>query len=102
MNKYVASPIAIELSILSNFYLNNYWTFRWRKTTDRIRNKGLKFNAVSLLSLGVSYGTFIVLSFAYPKLLPQVDQLIGIVPATLINYFLNSYWTFRRVEEHRT
>jgi dolichol-phosphate mannosyltransferase len=102
MNKYVASPIAIELSIVSNFYLNNYWTFCWRKTTDRIWNKGLKFNVVSLLSLGVSYGTFIVLSFAYPKLLPQVDQLIGILPATLTNFFLNSYWTFRSVEQNRT
>ena len=98
MNKYIASPIAIELSIVSNFLLNNYWTFRWRKTADRTRIRGLKFNLVSILSLGVSYGTFVTLSLAFPDTAPQLHQLIGIVPATLVNYLLNSYWTFKHAE----
>lgn len=98
MNKYLASPIAIEASIVSNFLLNNYWTFRWRKTKDRARIRGLKFNAVSLVALGISYGTFVLLSIAFPRVAPQIHQLIGIVPATLVNYFLNSYWTFKQVE----
>ena len=95
MNKLVASPIAIEASIIWNFFLNNYWTFRWRKTTDHVRIKGLKFNAVSFVALLVSYGTFVALSMTRPEGSPHIHQLIGIVPATLINYFLNSYWTFR-------
>lgn len=98
MNKYIASPIAIELSIVSNFLLNNYWTFRWRKTIDRTRIRGLKFNLVSILALGVSYGTFVALSLTFPDTAPHIFQLIGIVPATLINYLLNSYWTFKHVE----
>jgi dolichol-phosphate mannosyltransferase len=96
LNKYLASPVAIEASIVWNFLLNNYWTFRWRKSTERIRVKGLKFNAVSLLALGISYGTFVALSALYPGRAPQIHQLAGIVPATLVNYFLNSYWTFRQ------
>lgn len=99
VNKYAASPIAIEASIATNFLLNNFWTFRWRKTRDGIRAKGLKFNAVSLVALAISYGTFIVLSQVLPRASPQLDQLIGIVPATLVNYFLNSYWTFRHAED---
>lgn len=95
VDKYIASPIAIELSILTNFFLNNYWTFAARNTRDRTRIKGLKFNAVSLVSLGVSYTTFVVLATLLPHWTPQVHQLIGIVPATLVNYFLNAYWTFR-------
>jgi dolichol-phosphate mannosyltransferase len=98
MNKYLASPLAIELSIVWNFLLNNYWTFRSRKTIDRTRIRGLKFNLISILALGVSYGTFVTLSFAFPDTAPQVHQLIGIVPATLVNYFLNSYWTFKHIE----
>jgi dolichol-phosphate mannosyltransferase len=98
VDKYVASPCAIELSIVWNFLLNNYWTFRWRKTKDRMRLKGLKFNLVSCLALLVSSGTFVALSLAFPHVTPYVHQLVGIVPATLINYFLNSYWTFRNVE----
>lgn len=97
MNKFLASPIAIELSIISNFLLNNYWTFRWRRTRDRTRIKGLKFNLVSVLALAVSYSTFIISTWLVPIWPPQVHQAIGIVPALFINYFLNSYWTFRHV-----
>ena len=95
INKFLASPIAIEVSIVSNFLLNNYWTFGERKTRGRKRIKGLKFNAVSLVALGISYGTFVLLSALFPHTSPQVHQLVGIVPATAVNYFLNSYWTFR-------
>lgn len=95
LDKYFASPVAIELSIIWNFLLNNYWTFRWRETGDRVRIRGLKFNAVSFLTLGVSYGTFVSLSIAFPAVSPYWHQLAGIVPAALLNYFLNSYWTFR-------
>lgn len=95
LNKYLASPVAIELSIITNFLLNNYWTFAARKTGDRIRTRGLKFNLVSLVSLVISYGTFVALGVLAPRLSPQWDQLIGIVPATLVNYFCNAYWTFR-------
>ena len=55
----------------------------------------MKFNLVSLVSLGVSFATFIALTLFLPRVPVQIDQLAGIVPATLVNYFLNSYWTFR-------
>lgn len=97
MSKYLASPIAIEVSILTNFFFNNFWTFRWRKTKDKLHVKGVKFKLVSLLALGLSYGTFVLLSIYLPEVPPQIAQLIGIVPATLVNYFLNSYWTFKEV-----
>ncbi len=95
VDKFVASPIAIETSVVTNFLLNNYWTFRERKTRQRVRVKGLKFNVVSLLALALSYGTFVVLSHAFPDVSPQWHQFFGIVPATGVNYLLNSYWTFR-------
>ena len=39
VNKYIASPISIEVSIITNFLLNNYWTFRSRKSYDRAEDK---------------------------------------------------------------
>lgn len=102
VNKFVASPIAIELSIISNFLLNNYWTFRWRRTQGRTRIKGVKFNLVSLGALAISYTTFIASGWFAPNWLPQVHQAIGIVPALFVNYFLNSYWTFRHVDRVST
>jgi dolichol-phosphate mannosyltransferase len=97
VGKFIASPIAIEVSVVSNFLLNNYWTFRERKSTQRVRVKGLKFNVVSLLALALSYGTFVALSHAFPAWPPQLSQFLGIVPATVVNYVLNSYWTFQKV-----
>ena len=95
VNKFVASPIAIETSIVTNFLGNNFWTFRRRDLTGPVHARGLRFNVVSVLSLAISYLTFIVLSRVFPAAAPQVSQFIGIIPATLVNYFLNSYWTFR-------
>jgi dolichol-phosphate mannosyltransferase len=95
VNKYLASPIAIQCSIITNFLGNNYWTFHRRKLAGPIHARGLRFNVVAILSLSVSYLTFILLSHALPSVAPQVHQFLGIIPATLVNYFLNSYWTFR-------
>jgi dolichol-phosphate mannosyltransferase len=95
MNKYIASPVAIEISIISNFLLNNFWTFSHREVNDRIHIRGLKFNIISFVALGVSYSTFLILSALDPGGVPQIHQAVGIIPATLINYFLNSYWTFK-------
>lgn len=99
VNKYLASPISIEASIITNFLLNNYWTFRWRKSADHVRIKGLKFNMVSLVSLAVSYSTFVLLSMLFPATPPEIHQLVGIAPAMFINYFLNSYWTFKHAPD---
>jgi dolichol-phosphate mannosyltransferase len=101
VNKYLASPIAIECSIITNFLGNNYWTFRRRSLGGDVHVRGLRFNAVSIVALAISYGTFVILSRAFPAVAPQVHQFIGIVPATLVNYFLNSYWTFRDTRHRR-
>ncbi len=95
VNKFIASPLAVEISIISNFLLNNFWTFRRRVSTDRKRIKGLKFHAVSLLSLGVSFATFVLLAVLLPDHSPQLYQLAGIIPAAAVNYLLNAYWTFK-------
>ncbi len=95
LNKFIASPISIELSIISNFLLNNYWTFAYRSNEDKLHLKGLKFNVVSLIALCISYSTFVLLSLIFPDVMPQIHQAIGIIPATIVNYLLNSYWTFK-------
>ncbi len=94
VNRFIASPLAIEISIITNFLFNNYWTFRHRSNSSRVRIRGLKFNAVSFVALLVSYTTFVLLTFRFPDVAPQIHQFIGIIPAMLVNFFLNSYWTF--------
>jgi dolichol-phosphate mannosyltransferase len=95
LNRFIASPIAIEVSIISNYVLNNFYTFSNRDTKYNLYLRGLMFNAVSFVSLGVSYSTFVILTVLFPHAIPQLHQALGIVPATLVNYFLNAYWTFK-------
>jgi len=95
LHKFLASPLAIEVSIITNFLLNNAWTFADRETASSFHQKLVKFNLVSLVALGASYTTFLALSFLFPQVSPQVHQAIGVIPGTLVNYVFNSWWTFR-------
>ena len=42
VHRYLASPIAIELSIISNFVINNYWTFADRSLVGRKAYPGIE------------------------------------------------------------
>jgi len=89
-----ASPVAIEISILTNFFLNNLWTFRKRKTRVPFWSRILRYHLVTGLAGIVNYVTLLLLAkiFGIPDL---IANLIGIVLGTLINFFLNSLWTWR-------
>jgi dolichol-phosphate mannosyltransferase len=109
LNKFLASPLAIEVAIINNFFFNNYWTFRARNSRDPLLLKGLKFKGVSLLALCVSFAAFLGLNLTFPHTAPYIHQAIAILPASFVNYFLNTYWTFRErpaagksIEGHRT
>ena len=101
LHRYLASPIAIEISIISNFVINNYWTFADRMMIGGKRIRGVKFNVVSLLALAVSYSTFLALSLMFPRATPVLLQGLAIGPSVLVNYFLNSYWTFGKSDRQR-
>ncbi len=45
-----------EIAILSNFALNNAWTFRHRKTSKNIFQRFFSFQLVSLVGLGIAVG----------------------------------------------
>jgi len=57
--------------------------------------KGLKFNTVSLAALILSTLTFTSLTLLLTNTRPHIHQLISIIPAGLVNYFLSSTWIFR-------
>ena len=98
IDPYLSSAVAIEISIVWNFFLNNYWTFRDRHIRARKRVRGLKYNVVSLLTLAVSFSTFVLVRWLWPGQPEILAQAVGIFPAATANYFANSYWTFRSNE----
>ncbi|MCY3624611.1 MAG: glycosyltransferase family 2 protein [Candidatus Dadabacteria bacterium] len=98
IHKFVASPVAIMISIFSNFMMNNYWAFGDRAMIGRRSARGVKFTVVSLMTLLLSYSVFVTLSIMFPRVFPVLLQACGIAPGALLNYYLNSRWTFRGVD----
>jgi dolichol-phosphate mannosyltransferase len=89
-----ASPMAIEISILTNFFLNNAWTFRKRDTRVGFAGRILRYHLVTAVAGLVNYFTLLLLAKVV-GLHDLVSNLIGIILGTFINFFLNSLWTWR-------
>jgi dolichol-phosphate mannosyltransferase len=93
----IAALIAIEISILSNFFFNNLWVIRGFESKKSIIIKFLSFQA--LVSLGGFINFFILIILA--NLLGLYDiiaNVIGIIVGILTNYSLNSFLDWRRIK----
>jgi dolichol-phosphate mannosyltransferase len=90
----IASVIAIEVSILSNFFLNNLWTFKKRDTHVPFWTRLLRYHLVTGLAGIVNYLVLLLLVKNF-GLHDMLSNLIGILIGTFINYSLNSLWTWR-------
>jgi dolichol-phosphate mannosyltransferase len=89
----LAAVFAIEASILSNFALNNVWTFR-RKEHVHIAPKLLKYHSAVALGSLVNYGTLAILMGAGLYLLAA--NTVGIVLGFLLNYLLSEAFVWNR------
>lgn len=95
---YVASAaLSIEAAIVSNFLLNNFFTFadRGRKGIINLLQRLLRFNVISLAGVGVNL-LFLWLFTSCIGLHYLVSQCFGIVMATIWNYLANNWWTWSR------
>ncbi len=93
-----ASLIAIEISIISNFVLNNIWTFRKRTVKIPLLKRFVRFHIVAFSAGVVNYITLLSLHYGL-GLTDVIANLIGIAAATIVNYVLNSRWTWKKHHE---
>jgi dolichol-phosphate mannosyltransferase len=99
MNKDLASPIAIEFSILNNFIWNDLWTFgsdedrmvsgRWHRL--------VAFNIVSVGGAVINYAIFLALT-SWLAVYYLAAQLLGILIAFVWNFLVNRRITWKRTE----
>ena len=94
ISELVAPLIAIESALISNFILNNFWTFGKRITQSRIRVKFVKFHLVSGFSALINYSAFLTLFLVF-GLYDILANLIGIGLAAIVNYLIHSNWTWK-------
>ena len=92
----VSAVISIQSSIISNFTLNNYFTFADRRLpgAKSFLNHLLKFNLVSLAGLGLNIGVLGLLTEVF-GIYYLISALGGIAVAVLWNYLVNTGWTWR-------
>jgi putative flippase GtrA len=86
----VASPLATELAIVSNFYWNDRWTFgrRWPSW-----GRFFKFNLVALG--GVLITTLTLWALVTTLKMPYLfANLLAILLATSWNFVVNMFWTW--------
>jgi len=93
----LASPIAIETSIITNFLLNHYWTFISRSTGTSFFRKFFRFHMAAGVAGVINYVVFLTLLHVF-NMYDILSNIIGICVGALFNYFLNSYWTWRKIE----
>lgn len=92
----IASLIAIESAICSNFLLNNYWTWKDRKTTraSEVLVRFFRFNLSSgLVALVINWGLLIVLT-EFAGISYHIANLFGIALGTLANFGASHFWAF--------
>ncbi len=91
----ISSILAIEFSIISNFFLNEIWTWSDRKTHGR--NRFIRF-----LKCNAGYSVGILVNVSMLGLLTSifdinylVSNLIAIIFSTLINFVIHDKWTWK-------
>ena len=97
MNKDLASPFAIEFSILNNFIWNDLWTFSSvedQKVSSRL-HRLITFNIVSVGGAVINYGIFLVLT-SWFAVYYMAAQFIGILIAFVWNFLVNRRMTWQR------
>lgn len=93
----IASPIAIEISLLTNFLLNEHWTFSARTMRSaRLARLGT-YHAVCLAGGAINYGVLLVLvKYGWWDI---YANLFGIALGTGAKFLASARWTWREHPE---
>ena len=94
------SVVAIETSIITNFALNNIWTFRDRRTTgSSVLARLLKYNITCGIGAGLNFSILVLLKEVL-GMDPLIANLFGISGAMLWNYAGSTLWAWRVKQSH--
>ena len=84
--------VAIEVSIISNFFLNDLWTFRDRRS-GHILKRLVKFNILMLIGLVIN----LLILYALTELASlhyTISNLFGIGIASIARYLMSIKWAW--------
>ena len=93
----VSSLFAIEASIITNFLLNDCWTFN-DKVNSRIAEKWkrfVSFEVISVLGVAINMGVLYTLT-EFAGLWYILSNVIGIFVAFVWNFYVNRHVTWKK------
>jgi dolichol-phosphate mannosyltransferase len=92
---FLSSIIAIELSILSNFFINNLWTWSDRTEGASLQTRLFRYHVGVGITATGNYLILIGLTewFGVHYL---ISNFIGIAVGTASNFVVNDLWTFKK------
>lgn len=95
----IGSAAGAECAIISNFILNNNWTFKGEKISGlRVIPKFAQFNATSIGALLIQSGSVAVGSFLFGKEAYRVFYLVGVGIGMVWNYMMYSRVIWKRAK----
>jgi len=97
-----AGVIATEISIINNFLLNNYWTWKDNpaKTKRSFIARLLKYNS-SMIITGIAQNLLMIFFTELFKLNDLISKFIAIVIITFVNYIIHYFWTFKKGDDEQ-
>ena len=93
---FVASVIAIELSILSNFTINLLWTWRDRSREGTLWSKIVRYHIGAGATAFLGNYLILIALTEFFGMHYMISNLIGIAVGTFSNYLINDLWTFKK------
>jgi putative flippase GtrA len=96
----LASALATEAAILSNFLLNDRWTFRTAAHQGMVVQRLLRFNGVALGGMAITTAVLVALT-THGHLPLLFANLLAVGTAMAWNYVVNSRWTWGQRTEDR-
>jgi dolichol-phosphate mannosyltransferase len=91
----VSSPIAIEMSILSNFVLNDIWTWGDRHSRSFLGRLWRYNLSIAGTAFGINYPVLLILDRFF-NVNYLIANLSGIILGSIVNFVINHFWTYRK------
>ena len=92
INKYIANAVGFICAVISNFFLNKYWTFN-SANNNLIADQFFLFSIISAAGLCINSG---VIMFLINKMNVRfyLSKVIAVCIVFIWNFLMNNYVTF--------
>ena len=92
INKYIANATGFTCAVISNFFLNKYWTFN-SASNQFITNQFFLFATISVIGLCIN-SSVIMLLIKKMNMRFYLSKAIAVCIVFIWNFLMNNYITF--------